>query len=100
MGKCVMQIMKSGKRHLTNGMGLPNQDKIRSLGEKDIYKYLDILEADTTKQVEMKDKSRRNISGEPENYSRQNYVAKRNEYLGCILARYSGSFLKWDREEL
>ena len=48
--------MKSGKRHLTNGMELPNQDKIRTLAENKTYKYLGILEADTIKQVEIKDK--------------------------------------------
>ena len=32
--KCAMLIIKSGKRHLTDGMELPNQDKIRTLGEK------------------------------------------------------------------
>ena len=37
-------------------MELPNQDKIRSLGEKETYKYLGILEADTIKEVEMKGK--------------------------------------------
>ena len=51
-----MLVMKSGKRHLTDGMELPKQDKIRTLGEKETYKYLGILEADTIKQVEMKDK--------------------------------------------
>ena len=40
---------------MTNGMELPNQDKIRTLGENGTYKYLGILEADTIK-VEMKDK--------------------------------------------
>ena len=54
--KCAMLVMKSGKRHLTDGMGLPNQDKIRTLREKETYKYLGILEADTIKQVEMKEK--------------------------------------------
>ena len=44
------------QRHLTDGMELPNQDKIRTLGENETYKYLGILEADTIKQVEMKDK--------------------------------------------
>ena len=43
--------MKSGKRHLTDGMELPNQEKIRTLGKKEKYKYLGILEADTIKQV-------------------------------------------------
>ena len=37
-------------------MELSNQDKIRTLGEKETYKYLCILEADTIKQVEMKEK--------------------------------------------
>ena len=54
--KCTMLIMKSAKRHLTDGIELPNQDKIRSLAENKTYKYLGILEADTIKQVEMKNK--------------------------------------------
>ena len=41
---------------LTDGMELPNQDKIRTLGEKETFKYLGILEADTIKQEEMKEK--------------------------------------------
>ena len=49
-------VIKSGKRHLTDGMELPNQDKIRILGENETYKYLGILEADTIKKVEMKEK--------------------------------------------
>ena len=39
--KCVMLVMKSGK--------LPNQDKIKMLREKETYKYLGMLEADTIK---------------------------------------------------
>ena len=31
--KCAMLVMKSGKRHMTDGMELLNQDKIRTLGE-------------------------------------------------------------------
>ena len=54
--KCAILVMKSGKRHITDGMGQPNQDKIRTLGENETYKYLGILEADTIKQVEVKDK--------------------------------------------
>ena len=48
--------MKSGKRHLTDGMELTNQDKIRMLAENETYKYLGIFAADTIKQVEMKNK--------------------------------------------
>ena len=47
--------MKSGKRHMTDGMELPIHDKIRTLWEEETYKYLGNLEADTIKQVEMKD---------------------------------------------
>ena len=32
--KSAMLVIKSGKRHLTDGMELPNQDKFRTLGEK------------------------------------------------------------------
>ena len=53
--KCAMQVIKNGNRHLTDGMELPNQDEIRTLAEKDTYKYLGILEADTIKQVDMKE---------------------------------------------
>ena len=30
--KCTMFIMNSGKRHLMDEMGQPNQEKIRTLG--------------------------------------------------------------------
>ena len=53
---CAMLLMKSSKQHLTDEMDLPSQDKIRTLGEKETYTYLGILEVDTIKQVEMKDK--------------------------------------------
>ena len=41
--KCTMLVMKSVKRHLTDRMDLPNQDKIKTLGEEETYK----LGADT-----------------------------------------------------
>ena len=46
-----MLVMKSGKR-----MERPNQDKIRTLREKEIYIYLRNLEANTIKQLETKKK--------------------------------------------
>ena len=54
---------------------LPNQVVIRTLGEKETNKKLGILEADTIKQQEMKEKNV-SISEEPENYSRQNSTAE------------------------
>ena len=74
--KCAILVMKISKWHLMDGMELPNQDKIRMLGEKENYKYLGIFENDTIKQVEMKEKLRKCIIGEPESYSRQNYGAE------------------------
>ena len=40
--------MKIGKRH--------HQDKIRTLGEKETYKYLGILDASPIEQEEMREK--------------------------------------------
>ena len=51
-----MLVMKSGKRHMTDGIELPNHDKIRTLGENETFRYLVILETDTIKKVEIKDK--------------------------------------------
>ena len=33
--KCALLVMKSGKRHLTDGTEPPNQDKIRMLAENE-----------------------------------------------------------------
>ena len=39
---CARLVMKSGKWHTTDGMKLTNQDKVRTLREKETYKYLGI----------------------------------------------------------
>ena len=36
--KCAMQVTKSCKQPLTDGMELPNQEKIRTPWEKETYK--------------------------------------------------------------
>ena len=100
--KCAMLIMKSGKGNLTGRMELPNQDKIRTLGEKETYKYLGILEADTIKQVEIKDKiqkeylrrTRKLLETKP---SSRNLIKGINTWA-VSLVRYSGPFLKWTRK--
>ena len=86
--KYAILVMKSGKRHIIDGMELPNQDNIRTLGEKETYSYLGILAADTIKQVEVKDKIqkeylRRNRKQlERKLSSRKLY--QRIKHLGCI----------------
>ena len=102
--KCEMLVMKSGKRQLTDGMELPNKDKIKTHAENETYKYLGILEADTIKKVEMKEK----IQKEYLRRTRKLLETKlncRNLIKGVNtwavpLVRYSGPFLKWSREEL
>ena len=54
--KYTMLVMKRGKQHIMEGVKLPNQVVIRMFGEKETYKYLGILEADTIKQQEWKEK--------------------------------------------
>ena len=33
--KCAMLVLKSSKRHMTDGIELPNENKIRTLGENE-----------------------------------------------------------------
>ena len=42
---------------------LPNQEKIRKFEAKETYKYQGILEADTIKQAEMKEKIKKEFLG-------------------------------------
>ena len=101
--KCAMLVMKSGKRHMTDGMELPNHDRIRTLEGKETYKYLGILEADTIKEVQMKD------------IIRKWYLRRTRKLLEIKLSsrslikgintwavpqvRYLGPFQKWTRVE-
>ena len=57
-------------------MELPNKDKIRTLTENETYEYLGILEAETSNKWKWKTKFKKNISGELENYSRQNLIVE------------------------
>ena len=57
-----MQIMRGRKRQITERIELSNQEKIRTHAENENYKYLGILEANTFKQVEMKEKNAKRIS--------------------------------------
>ena len=102
---CAMLVMKNGKRQLTDGMELPNQDKIRTLGENDTYKYLGILDANAIKQMEMKDKTqkkKKNLRTTRKLLEKK--LSSRNLIKGINtwdvpLVRYLGPFLKWTRDE-
>ncbi len=102
--KFTMLIMKSGKRHMPVGLELPNHDKIRTLGENETYRYLSILEADTIKQVEMKNNIqkeylRRSRKLLETKHSSRNLIKGINTWA-APLVRYPGPFLKWTRDEL
>ena len=101
--KCTMLVMKSGKRHMTDGMELPNHNRIRTHEEKETYKYLDIVEADTIKQVQMKDTTRKEYLRRTRKLH-ETKLSSRNLIKGINtwavpLVRYSGPFLMWTREE-
>ena len=86
IGKCAMLEMKSGKRHITDGMELPNEDKIRTLGEKETNKYLGILEANTIKQVEMKDNIQKENCRRTRKLLETKFTSRnliKGLYLGC-----------------
>ena len=96
--------MKSGKRQLTDGMELPNKDKIKTLAENETYKYLDILVADTIKQAEMKEKNQKEYLRRSRKLleiklSSRTLIKGINTWA-VPLVRYSGPFLKWTRDEL
>ena len=101
--KCAMLDMKSGKRHITDWMELPNQDNIRTVGENETYKYLDVLEANIIKQVEMKDKIqkeylRRTRKLLETKLSSRNLIKGINTWA-VPLVRYSGPLNKWIKEQ-
>ena len=66
--KCIMLIIKIGKRQMTEGIELLNQEKNRTLAEKETYKYLGVLEEDTITHAEIKEKINKNTLGERENF--------------------------------
>ena len=85
-------------------MELPNEDEIRTLGEKETYKYLGNLEADTIEQVEMKESikeknPRRTKKLLETKLSSRNLIKGINTWTVSLI-RYSVPFLKWTSDEL
>ncbi len=101
--KCSMFVRKIGKRHMTDGMERTNHDRNRTLEVKETYKYLGILEADTIKQVQMKDTIRKEYLRRTRKLletklNSRNLIKEINTWA-VPLVRYSGPFLKWTREQ-
>ena len=67
--KIALILIKGGKRGITEGIELPNQERIRTLGEKENHKYLSILEANAMKISQMR-KRKMWTSDNQENFSK------------------------------
>ena len=79
-----------------------NQDKIKTFGAKETYRYLGILEADIIKQAETKEKNKKKYLWrkrkllEIKRHSRNRGI----KTWAVSLVRCLGLFFKWVREEL
>ena len=99
--KCAMLVMKSGKRHITEGVELPNQVIIRTLGEKETYKYLGILETDNIKQQEMKENIFKKASQKNQKITRDKTLlqepCQRDKYRGSSPRKILGTISEVDQ---
>ena len=79
-------------------MELPNQEKIRALVEKETYQYLGNLEAETIKQVEMKEKIKKKYLRRTRKLLETKLccrnLIKRINTWAVLFVRYLGPFLK------
>ena len=55
---CTMLRLRSGERESAEGIEIPTQESIKTLREKENFRYLIIVETDAIKQAEMKEKIR------------------------------------------
>ena len=92
-------------------MKLPNQDKIRTVGEKETYEYLGILEADTIKHVAIREKIKKEYLRRTRKLLETKLscrtLIKGINTMAVLLVKYSGFFLsgpeknlsKWAKEQ-
>ena len=96
-------VLKSCKQYLTDVMEQPSQDTIRTLEEKETFKSLGILEVDTIKQVEMKDKIKKEYLKRTrkllETKLCSRILIKGMNTWGLSIVRYSGPLMKWVRKQ-
>ena len=96
--------MKKGKMANSDGIALPNKTTMKGLKEGDSYKYLGVIQVDGMKQLEMKEKVKK------EYYRRVRKILETKLNDGNIiteintwrisLLRYSAAFLDWTGAEL
>ena len=102
--KCAMLTLKRGRVTESNGILLPNQQKIQCLGEEEGYKYLGVLESDQIKSKEMK----KNVTKEYFRRIRKILKSKLNagntitaiNSRAVSLIRYGAGILDWTKDEM
>ena len=102
--KCAMVEMKRGKLIDSDGLDLPEGQKIDSLQDEEAYKYLGVLENDKIKSTEMKDILRQ------EYFRRVKTILRSKLNAGNIiqainsrtvsLIRYGAGIIDWRKDEL
>ena len=100
--KYAMLLMKSGKRETTEVIEPPNQKRIRKLEEKEYYKSLRILEADGTKQIEMKEeiRNKKRVPQSNEKTSRNQIPPSEISLKGLTPEQHSRTFLNEQERNL
>ena len=96
-------IMRRGKRQMTEGIEQPSQEKIRTLGDIENIKYLEILEAETIKQAERIEKNSNEYLRRSGNLLTTKLSSRNLEGMNIwvvLFVRYSGPFLTWTKKEL
>jgi len=103
MEKCAIVVMKRGRMIETEGIELPNRERMKDV-ERDGYKYLGILQLDRYLNVEMKEKVKK------EYIRRIKLLLKSQLNAGNVITginawaigvvRYGAGVLDWTKEEL
>ena len=102
--KCATIVIKRGKVITSDGIVLPDENKIKSMNEGCSYKYLGDLESDQVKQKEVKEKLRNEYKRRVRKVLKsklngKNMVQAINTWAVSSL-RYSAPFIEWTREAL
>ena len=102
--KCAVLILKRGKVCSSDGILLPDQQKIKNLGDDEEYKYLGVLESDQIKHEEMKKVVTK------EYFRRIRKILKSKLNAGNVvsainskavsLIRYGAGILNWTKNEV
>ena len=100
--KCAMLVMKRGKRHMTERIERPNQEKKSKRSEKrkpiNISEYWKLTPSNKWKWKKKFKSITEKPKIEPKLYFRS--LVKEINTWAIPLVRFSGTFLKWTREEL